>query len=224
MSITHTLKRIAAGMPASWQQEMKRAFFARQIHAGSFATDEVEFNMLHEWLRPGDWAIDVGANIGHYTKRMSELVGPQGRVLAFEPMPATFDLLSSNVARLTCLNVSLLNLAASDASGLVNMELPDFDTGGPNYYQAHITANGNGAAVMAITIDSLNLPHAVRLVKIDAEGHEPSVLAGMEQLILRDHPIIVLEYSSDGPAQYLASRGYRNTYIEGSSNLIFTPA
>ena len=45
MSITHTLNRIAAGMPASWQQEMKRAFFARQIRAGSFATDEVEFKI-----------------------------------------------------------------------------------------------------------------------------------------------------------------------------------
>lgn len=224
MSITHTLKRIAAGLPASWQQEMKRAYFARQIGANSFATDEVEFRMLHEWLRPGDWAIDVGANIGHYTKRMSELVGPQGRVFSFEPMAATFDLLSSNVARLKCLNVSLLNFAASDAANLVHMDLPTFDTGASNYYQAHITANGSGAAVMAIPIDSLKLPHTVRLVKIDAEGHEPSVLAGMEQLILRDHPIIVLEYSSSGPEQYLAARGYQRTYIEGSSNLIFMPA
>lgn len=224
MSILQTLKRLAANMPASWQQELKRAYFARQIRNGTFATDEIEFEMMRDWLKPGDWVIDVGANIGHYTKRMSELVGPQGRVFSFEPMAATFDLLSSNVARLKDQNVSLLNFAASDTAGLVHMDLPNFDTGAANYYQAHITANGTGVGVMAIPIDSLNLPQPVAVVKIDAEGHEPAVLSGMQALIERDHPIIVLEYSSSGPEEYLAARGYQRTYIDGSSNLIFKHA
>ena len=224
MLISQTLKRVAASLPASWQQELKRAYFARQIRANSFSTNEIEFELMRDWLRPGDWAIDVGANIGHYTKRMSELVGPQGRVFAFEPMAATFDLLSSNTARFKLDNVSLLNFAASDSSQLVHMDLPNFDSGASNYYQAHITANGTGKAVMSVRIDALELPKPVRMVKIDAEGHEPAVLLGMQQLIARDRPIIVLEFSSDGPEQFLAARGYRRTYLEGSSNLIFQHA
>lgn len=224
MPLIHSLKRIAAGLPASWQQELKRAYFARQIRAGTFATDEIESEMMKDWLRPGDWAIDVGANIGHYTRRMSELVGPQGRVFAFEPMSATFDLLSSNAARFKYGNVTLLNLAASDAPRVVSMEMPNFDTGAANYYQAHITEQGTGTSVMAVQIDSLALPHPVRVVKIDAEGHEQPVLAGMAQLIQRDRPLIVLEFTSDGPAAYLEALGYQRSYIQGSSNLIMKPA
>lgn len=223
MSLTSNLKRFAASLPDAWQQEMKRAFFGRQIRSGRFLTDEVEYSMLDQWLKPGDWAIDVGANIGHYTKRMSELVGSQGRVFAFEPMTATFDLLSTNAARFRHDNVSLLNFAASDACRLVHMDLPSFESGAANYYQAHITSNGSGTAVMSVRIDALELPQPVRLVKIDAEGHERSVVAGMEQLILRDHPVIVLEYSTDAPEEFLLARGYRRSYIEGSSNLIFQP-
>lgn len=179
--------------------------------------------MLNEWLKPGDWAIDVGANVGQYTKRMSELVGSQGRVFAFEPMAATFDLLGSNVARFGHDNVSLLNFAASDASRLVHMNLPNFESGAANYYRAHITDAGSGFAVMSVCIDSLDLPRPVRLDKIDAEGHEPAVLAGMAGLIGRDRPVIVLEFSDDGPAQFLATYGYQCTHIDGSSNLIFRP-
>lgn len=47
-------------------------------------------------MAPGDWALDIGANVGHYTKRMSDLAGPEGRVIAFEPVPDTFAVLCAN--------------------------------------------------------------------------------------------------------------------------------
>ena len=67
------LKRLAAHLPADWQWNMRRRRYARQIRNNTFRTLEPEYDRLANWLHPGDWVIDIGANIGHYTKRMSEL-------------------------------------------------------------------------------------------------------------------------------------------------------
>src|SRR6185312_12382199 len=93
----NTLKRIAARLPQPVQHRLKRALYAHQIRRGTFRTPEPEFDLLPQLVRPGSVVIDVGANIGHYTLRLAQLVGPEGRVYAFEPMPKTFDLLCRNV-------------------------------------------------------------------------------------------------------------------------------
>ena len=90
------LKRFAAMLPNSWQHELRRRHFQRQIRLGRFHTDEKEYALLDTLLGEGDWALDIGANVGHYTMRMAELVGPSGRVIALEPVPDTFSLLAAN--------------------------------------------------------------------------------------------------------------------------------
>src|SRR6266581_7664130 len=91
------VKRIAATLPPLWQNELKRIHFRRQMRRGTFVTPEPEYAILPTLISVGDWVIDVGANVGHYTKRLSELVGPTGRVIAFEPVPETFALLAGNL-------------------------------------------------------------------------------------------------------------------------------
>ena len=95
-------------------------------------TDEKEYALLDSFLQPGDWVLDLGANVGHYTMRMSELVGHSGRVIAVEPMPDTFALLAANTRVFEHANVSLLNVAASDRIATVGIELPSFAEGLPN--------------------------------------------------------------------------------------------
>ena len=123
------LKKISAQLPHQWQSELKRIYFGRQINNGTFVTDEPEYKILHNFISPGDWVIDIGANVGHYTKRFSELVGVNGRVLAFEPVPTTFSLLSANVQKFAHQNVSLINAAVSDKLDVVGMSIPKFATG-----------------------------------------------------------------------------------------------
>src|SRR5690348_10429050 len=72
----HLLKRVAARFPTSMQHELRRHYYAWQIRRGRFRTHEREFEMLAEFVGPGDWVADVGANVGHYTARLSGLVGP----------------------------------------------------------------------------------------------------------------------------------------------------
>ena len=122
-------KKLAARLPHRWKTELKRIHFARQIQRNIFKTDEPEYNILHKLISSGDWVVDVGANVGHYTKKFSELVGPSGRVIAFEPVPTTFSLLSANTERFTHLNVTLINAAVSNKLDIVGITIPKFTTG-----------------------------------------------------------------------------------------------
>jgi len=215
------LKHLISRMPASWQWEMKRRFYRRQIQRDSFVTDEPEYAILDSLLSTGDWAIDVGANIGHYTKRMSEIVGEHGRIIAFEPIGDTFSLLAANLQAFRYENVSLLNAAASDQTGIAGMSIPHFENGMRNYYEASITTNGDGLQAMTLAIDSLCLPSAVQLVKIDAEGHELNVLRGMTQLLSRDKPVLIIEVSSREVDSFLEPLGYSRETLPNSPNHIY---
>ena len=121
--------RFAARLPERWQSELKRIHFGRQIIRGTFETSEPEYKILSQLIKPGDWVIDIGANVGHYTKRFSELVGVHGRIIAFEPVPTTFALLAANVQLFAHANVTLINAAVSDKFGVVGMSIPRSSTG-----------------------------------------------------------------------------------------------
>lgn len=218
--VVNALKRIASLLPFSWQHEMRRVFFHRQIRRRSFFTDEKEYALLDTFLKPGDWVLDLGANVGHYTMRMSDLVGQSGRVIAVEPMPDTFALLAANARLFEHANVSLLNVAVSDKMATVGIELPRFAEGLPNYYQARLTSAPAKFGVMTLPIDALDLPEKVRLAKIDVEGHELPVIQGMRRLIERDHPVLIVETGAQDTIDLLHSLGYASERLPGSSNLL----
>ena len=180
--------------------------------------------MLSPMISSGDWVLDVGANVGHYTLRFSELVGERGRVISFEPVPETFELLAANVALMPHKNTTLINAAASEHSGLSTMVIPKFeDTGLDNFYEARLSGTESGLQVLRMTVDALALPHPLRLVKIDAEGHELSVLRGMQGLLGRDRPILIVEDNDPEVPTFLAGFGYSSEKVAGSNNWIFRP-
>lgn len=214
-------KRIAAKLPHRRQQDLKRRYFRRQIVRGNFFTDEPEWEEVGRWLKPGDWALDVGANIGHYSARFSQLVGASGRVIAFEPVPATFELLATNAVFFAHANVTLLNLAASNATRMMGIEIPLFDHGMKNYYCASLTTSSAALQVMTCSIDSLSLSGRVRVLKIDAEGHDSVVLEGAQVLLARDHPTVVIESASEQVNDMMLRLGYTRQVLPNSSNVIY---
>ena len=200
---------------------LRRRLYARQIRKGQFYTTEPEYARLAEWIREGDWVLDVGANIGHYSKRFSELVGASGRVLAFEPVATTFHLLSSNARHFAHANVTLFQTAVSDGTRLLGMNIPSFETGLKNYYEAELTEETGDVAVMTLSVDSLNLPGHVSLVKIDAEGHERQVLDGMKNLLAVQHPVLIVETGDKEVIADLRSMGYVAEQLSSSPNWLF---
>jgi FkbM family methyltransferase len=219
------LKRLASRLPPRYQQELKRLHFGRQIRAGIFTSaeeNEREFGRLQEWVRPGDCVVDVGANVGNYTARLSELVGPAGRVISLEPVPETFELLVANIARFPNQNVTLLNVAASDTPRILRMEVPTLDTGLANRYMAHLSDAGS-LAVYCLPVDQLHLPDRVSLIKVDVEGHEFPALLGMRSLLERDRPVLIVEGRAADVEQLLSGLGYRYEDAAKSPNRLFLP-
>ena len=214
-------KTISSKLPKSYQQELKRILFSRQIRMRTFKSEEKEYYLLDRWVKKGDWVIDIGANVGHYTIKLSDIVGKTGRVIAFEPIPETFELLAANTARLSFKNVTLLNVGASSSTCLHGMALPKFDTGLDNYYMAQITTDNPSIEILCLSVDSLNLSNPVGLIKIDAEGHDLQVLKGMESLLERDHPVLIIEEGSSEIQEYLNRFGYIFERINGSHNRVF---
>ncbi len=158
----------------------------------------------------------MGANVGVYTRRMSEIVSATGRVIALEPVPSTFELLAANTADLA--NVTLIQAAAVAQAGIVRMAVPFFENGLRNHYQASVRANGD-FSVVGVELADLRIPPPA-LVKIDAEGHDLGVLNGMatEPPV----PVLIVEDNSLEVVELLKSRGYRGQRLEASPNTVWT--
>lgn len=218
------LKKLASMFSLPILLELKRIHYARQIKTNNFGADEKEYDLLSTWLTEGDWVIDVGANIGQYTKKMSDLVGNTGRVIAFEPILETFYLLAANTNKfINKFNISLFNAAISDSTVVLGMDIPQSDTGLNNYYQAHLVESNTAHSVLCIPLDHFDFPKSIKLVKIDAEGHELHVLKGMKNLISRDHPVLIVEDHSKDVDEFLMNQfGYTREKLENSPNIIFT--
>lgn len=222
----NTIKHLASRLPHRWQQQLRQRRCRRSIRKGEFHAGEPEFDRLSEWIGPGDWVLDVGANIGQYTLEMSRIVGREGRVIAFEPIPETFSVLVGNMVFSRVDNVTALNLAVSDQVDVVTMRIPRFSSGLENFYQARIvkpkdSVVGHNCRVLTVRLDNFGLDKRVSLVKVDAEGHEASVLAGMQKLIERDMPVLILECPSETLNASLFDLGYRSEIMTGSPNRIY---
>lgn len=217
------LKRLASRLPNDWQYYLKRIRYTRQIRKNKFVSLEHEYNLVDQFIKPGDWVIDIGANVGYYTRKFSDLVGVNGRVIAIEPIPETFSLLASNVRNFQYDNVTLFNCAISTQFSPVNMDLPYFDTGIKNFFEAKITQDGSdGIHVIALNIDALGINVPISFVKIDTEGHEVSVLEGMKNLIDKYHPTLMIEINTDDIILKVEEMGYSSHRIAQSHNVVFT--
>jgi FkbM family methyltransferase len=137
----------------------------------------------------------------------------------------SFALLAANVRATGLRNVTLFNVALSSAAGVFSMTVPAYeDSALDNYYRAHISDVGEHP-VVCLPLDSIVIPKPVRLVKIDAEGHDLQVLRGMEALIRKDRPILIVEGWLDGPAaSYLQQRGYSVSRVAASPNIVAVPS
>ena len=151
-------------------------------------------------------------------------VGPSGRVFSFEPVSSTFAHLAANVERAGLQNVTLVNAAASDKTGLSHLDTPTWADGvGKNFYCAHISEMGSDAEVFCSPVDSLSIPKRVALVKIDAEGFDLQVLNGMRQLLQRDRPRLIVEMKPESVPTFVRELDYNVTTLPDSPNVVLVP-
>ena len=127
--------------------------------------------------------VDVGANIGYYTLLFARLVGPSGKVYAFEPDPNNFALLSKNVEMNGFTNVVLINKAASDSSGVADLYISEHNKGGHSMF--NFNREKTSIKVETVSLDDYFREYEgnIDFVKMDVEGAEYKVLRGMRHLL-----------------------------------------
>ncbi len=172
---------------------------------------------LPNLVQKGDTAIDIGANLGYYSRPLSQIVGNEGRVYCVEPVPVIFEVLKSNMHRRA--NATLLNYALGEESGCVDMvndtvaEVGYFGTG-----RNAVSDGQSSAEAIHFTVQmrrgSELFADLVRLdfIKCDIEGYERIVLPEMRALIERFHPVVLLETDGDTRRDMVAmfaDMGYR---------------
>jgi FkbM family methyltransferase len=198
-----------------------------QKHLRDLATaTEPEEQVVRSLIQSGQTVLDIGANFGVFTRLFSELVGPDGLVISFEPVPQTFRTLAAGVERLRLSNVKPINKAVSDHIGSASMMVPQYvDSKGENLYESRIVNapdSPDSFSVQTVTIDSLQLP-AVHFIKIDVEGHELQAIRGGRETIQKFHPTLMVEVSSPQTVALLCDElKYEQPTVVSPSNQIFT--
>ena len=150
-------------------------------------------------VKPGMRVIDVGANYGYHTMLLADMVTDAGRVLAVEPNPAAAGLLREAVL----LNgfaghVQVIESALGDAAqDSVELFVPDGEPKNAYVGGASDGRSGSRHQVALTSVDHLlaDLGH-VDLIKVDAEGGEEDIVAGMRTLLRTRPPALVLEFNA----------------------------
>lgn len=182
------------------------------IVAATGSHEPTEQTFLLHLVRPGDLAVDVGANVGIYTLG---LAGLGAKVWAFEPSSAVRPALTHNVQlnrAEDCVQIFPFALGARNARALFTSDLE-----GTNHV-VRGQATGATETVEIRTLDAVVADPAAGLVgeevfflKVDAEGEDESVLLGANALLNRCQPVVIVETWGGGEAvrRLLAEHGYR---------------
>jgi len=144
--------------------------------------------IIRQYLKPGDTYVDIGANVGVMAFTAASVVGPSGRVLAFEPHPDNVRNFLAGVAVNGFDNVTLHGFALSDAQSvfsLIGSSNGYLMPGGQSVFQ---TVALPGDPILA------DMPR-IDFLKIDIEGHEPQALAGLDGMLRKHRPIVLGEFN-----------------------------
>ena len=143
-------------------------------------------------VRPGETWLDVGAHYGYTALALSRLVGPGGRVFAFEPVLSTAGCLEStrllnNLAQLTILPIGL-----TANHEFATMSVP-LDRGMADHGRASVRASTILVAALDAIWVSLSPGTRIDGIKIDVQGMELDVLEGMKDTLSQWHPRLIVE-------------------------------
>lgn len=177
----------------------------------------------------GRTVYDIGGHEGVFTLFFARAVGPQGRVIAFEPNPRSAARLAENVALNGFTNVELHRLALGSEPTTAMLVVNPQSTGRSRLLDLE-NNHSEGTDRIAVEVDSLDrwidakrLPRA-DFIKIDTEGFEHEVLTGARATLERGRPQLFIEIHGSGPEQKAANAhavvtlltevGYAITHVE----------
>jgi len=184
------LERIPVSARIWWRRGVWPPLRLHRLMQDPIGGEALARDLLFQEYTPrlGDTVIDVGAGVGVDVNHLSRCVGSTGRVFSIEAHPATFESLSRLCKEQELTNVNPVNVAISDAEGVVRITDED------NHTFNRMTANDEGIQVTAVTLDQFiaerGIPQ-VDFLMMNIEGGEVRALRGMRRSAPRVANLIV---------------------------------
>ncbi|MEK7509223.1 MAG: FkbM family methyltransferase [Patescibacteria group bacterium] len=187
-----------------------------------------ETQLFREAVRPGMTVVDIGANIGYFTVIAAHLAGKTGRVIAFEPAPENFRVLTETLSVNGFVTARAYQVAIADKEGTLILNLFDSNKGKHSLVKDKSDEKGfdGSIRVSATTLDAFCASHdvgTIDVIKMDIEGAESLALSGMHQA-LADTKVLFMEFTPsairkvrDEPEavlRFLREKGFKVSSIE----------
>lgn len=144
-------------------------------------------------LRPGDTALDIGANLGLVAMAMADAVGTNGRIEAFEPQPRFAELTRRSAALNGFSHLTVHEFALGRTDAEVTLHIPHDNKGRASIGRAEgadeairVAQRQAGEALEGLALGP------IRLIKMDVEGYETEIIAGAEAYLRRNPPDAIL--------------------------------
>ena len=188
------------------------AIVSGNLALGCYETFNLEF--FQALVRPGMRVLDIGANIGVYSAIAASRAGASGRVIAVEPSDANCAFIRRTKELNNFAQLTVLTRAAAERSGPGKLFLNEENKADHRTFDAD--GSRSAVAVEFVTVDDLVSElglERVDVMKIDVQGSEAAVLAGMQGLMAQAEPLrILMEFwpwgisrAGASPAQVLDS-------------------
>lgn len=177
---------------------------AKIVYTGDYETAFKE--VVKSFLKKGDYVLDIGANIGFHTLFFAEIVGEQGKVTAFEPVPYNYQALQHNISLNNFSHITAMNIALSHKNEQIYIAADEksINPGTFNLFDQ----SGNTLITCCIG-DEITGDQKVDFMKIDVEGYESFVIQGLLETIKKNRPTIIFEYDKG----YHQKTGLTEDYI-----------
>jgi len=203
--------------------------------SSSMMHEKTIVNLVKNEIKKGDVVIDIGAHIGYYTVLFAKLVGPEGKVFAFEASPTNFEILKKNISVNGYKNVILNNKAVSDKNGKLTLYITG-RTSTENFLFKPENFTDSSKIKQTVEIDSITLDDyfqdfngEINFLKMDISGAEPRVMKGMSSILNKNNSLKIQQewwpnairthgFEPDSHLKLLTEMGYKIYEIDGANN------
>lgn len=171
------------------------AFGLTLLSTGTYQSERLMTTLFTELVRKGTTVVDIGAYVGYYTLLAAKATGNLGKVFCFEPEASNYALLLKNIEVNNYNNVVPVQKAVTNRTGMARLFIAESPSG-----HSTVCGNPNQQAIMVdcTTLDDFfsGREYPIRVIKIDVEGAEMTVLEGMNNIISKNKQLnIFTEFS-----------------------------
>jgi FkbM family methyltransferase len=160
-------------------------------------------------------SLDIGANVGNH----AVVIADYSKVLlAFEPVPFIYELLAQNLADNAILHARAINAGLSNENTFRDIFIPEFGNLGCSSLEP-MSAEGTSVQIETLRGDDYLTQYYsdyhFDFIKMDVEGHEPAVLAGLENTLIKNQPLVLMEYRNQSTLTLFQNQSLFERFFPG---------